>query len=49
MERLEEIGSYYYSASIVAKNLRSIWEARGNYWDTIENIVLDGVKMEGDT
>jgi hypothetical protein len=45
IDQLEEIGSCYYSASIAAKNLRSIWESRGSYWDDTEKIFLDEAKM----
>ena len=45
IDRLEDIGSCYYSASVAAKKLRSIWESRGSYWDDTEKIFLDGAKM----
>ena len=47
IDRLEEIGSYYYAASITAKNLKLLWESQGSYWDATEKIFLDREKTEG--
>jgi len=47
IDRLEEIGTYYYAASITAKNLKLIWQLRGSYWEATEKISLDKTKMDG--
>lgn len=48
IDRLEDIGSYYYAASITAQGLKKIWAARGNYWDASAQIYKDRCEMEGE-
>ena len=36
IDRLEDIGSYFIGSSLIAQNLLSIWESKGNYWDAAE-------------
>jgi hypothetical protein len=47
IDRLEDIGSYYYAASITAQTLKQIWAARGDFWDVSAQIFKDRCQMEG--
>ena len=38
LDRLEDIGSYYYAASIAGRNLRKIWKQKGSYWDASSQV-----------
>jgi hypothetical protein len=49
LDRLEEIGTYYYAASITGKNLRVMWELKGNYWDSTPKIYFARAKHEADS
>jgi hypothetical protein len=44
---LEDIGSYYYAASITAQNLKKIWAAKGDYWDAANQNYKYRRQMEG--
>jgi hypothetical protein len=48
LDRLEDIGTYYYAASITGKNLRITWESKGNYWDSANKIYFARAKHEAD-
>lgn len=38
LDRLEDIGSYYYAASMAGMNLRMIWKRKGSYWDASSRV-----------
>jgi len=46
IDRLEEIGSYFYAASRAARHLRSIWDMKGGYWNSADKIFNDRAKAE---
>ena len=48
LDRLEDIGTFYYAASITGKNLRVMWELKGNYWDTTSKNYFARAKHEAD-
>lgn len=38
LDRLEDIGTFFYAASLTAKMLRIMWRIKGNYWDSTSKI-----------
>ena len=38
LDRLEDIGTFFYAASLTAKVLRIMWGIKGNYWDSTSKI-----------
>jgi hypothetical protein len=46
-DRLEDIGVFYYAASITAQSLKQIWAARGDYWDASAQLFKDRCQREG--
>ena len=46
LDRLEDIGSHYYAASLAGQNLQKIWELKGSYWDAIEEIFRESYQSE---
>jgi hypothetical protein len=48
LDRLEDIGEFYYAASITGKILRVMWELKGNYWDSTNMVYFARAKHEAE-
>jgi hypothetical protein len=41
LEQLDEIKVFYPIATTLSRNLKQVWDLKGNYWEAIRKVVED--------